>query len=48
MKGSAFSQSEDLEFSPEEERRVKLFTDLDFFQCLHFDFIFFPVEDAFF
>lgn len=33
VQGSAFSQSENLKFILEVEKRVKLFMDLDFFQC---------------
>lgn len=47
MKPFAFPQSEDLELILEVERGVKLFTDLDFFEYLHFH-LFFPVKDAYF
>lgn len=47
VKPFAFPQSEDLELILEVERGVKLFTDLDFFEYLHFH-LFFPVKDAYF
>lgn len=34
------SQSKDLELILKAERIVKLFIDLDFFECLNFDFFF--------